>query len=263
MNKYCIYLHHDLNGCVFYVGSGTLSRATRKQPKTRSVEHLNKVKELDNNYYTFIVYKNLSKKDSILKEQQLYDIYVGTGLLTNKRRPAGVKELDVDFLSELLYLCPTSPSGLRWKVDRKCGKRYNIVKVKTGDVAGTIANTGYYCVNINYTIYIAHRIIYLLSHGSIDSDKVVDHIDRNKLNNSISNLRLVSHTENSRNLSSRCDNELPMGISFSVQRNRYRAYVNIDGKQISKSFSCNVLGKEQAYKLAIDARNRLVAEYFT
>jgi hypothetical protein len=45
----------------------------------------------------------------------------------------------------------------------------------------------------------AHRIIYISVHGSIQEGKVIDHIDRNRANNKIRNLRCASHRENAEN----------------------------------------------------------------
>lgn len=44
-----------------------------------------------------------------------------------------------------------------------------------------------------------HRLLYIFIHGDIASDVIVDHIDRNPLNNTISNLRAVSKSDNNRN----------------------------------------------------------------
>lgn len=49
-----------------------------------------------------------------------------------------------------------------------------------------------------YTEYV-HRIVWMLHHGVIPEGKVIDHIDRDKLNNTIENLRLVSHSDNYKN----------------------------------------------------------------
>ena len=45
--------------------------------------------------------------------------------------------------------------------------------------------------------YRAHRIVWFMHHGSVDG--VIDHINRNRSDNRIENLRLVSHSENNHN----------------------------------------------------------------
>lgn len=49
-----------------------------------------------------------------------------------------------------------------------------------------------------YTEYV-HRIVWMLHHGVIPEGKVIDHIDRDKMNNTIENLRLVDYSDNYRN----------------------------------------------------------------
>lgn len=44
-----------------------------------------------------------------------------------------------------------------------------------------------------------HQIVWIAFNGDFDSDKVIDHINRNKTDNSIGNLRLLSAKQNSKN----------------------------------------------------------------
>lgn len=58
--------------------------------------------------------------------------------------------------------------------------------------------------------YRVHRLVYKAFVGEIPNDKVIDHIDGNKLNNHISNLRCVSQSENC------CNENTKYNISKSV-----------------------------------------------
>jgi hypothetical protein len=44
-----------------------------------------------------------------------------------------------------------------------------------------------------------HRLVYLTFKGEIDENMVIDHIDQNKFNNKLDNLRMITSSENSKN----------------------------------------------------------------
>ena len=83
---------------------------------------------------------------------------------------------------------------------------------------------------------------------------MVDHIDRNTLNNCLSNLRECNHkiNNNNRSKSISCNNNLPLGIK--LYNNCYIARIKQNEKEFSKSFSINEYGEELAYKLACEKR---------
>ena len=56
----------------------------------------------------------------------------------------------------------------------------------------TLNNNGYYCVYLERIPKLVHRIVYRTFKGEIEDNKLIDHIDTNRLNNSITNLRAVS-----------------------------------------------------------------------
>lgn len=91
-------------------------------------------------------------------------------------------------MRELLMYDPTSPSGLRWKVDG-----YNN-SYKAGDVAGCTHSgaTGYYQIVIRGKKYLSHRVVYFLVYG--EWPDTVDHINGNRKDNRIENL--CSHDKN-------------------------------------------------------------------
>lgn len=72
----------------------------------------------------------------------------------------------------------------------------------------SISGNGYYVLCSDGKHYLLHRLIIEHFKPQTEDDKifnrnVVDHKDRNKLNNNINNLRWVTYSENSRN-SDRC-----------------------------------------------------------
>lgn len=76
-----------------------------------------------------------------------------------------------------------------WKVS-------NSPRVKIGKVAGTIkGKTGYRLIRVNNTLYRANRLAWLYVYGNLPNG-VIDHINFNRDDNSILNLRDISHAEN-------------------------------------------------------------------
>lgn len=71
-------------------------------------------------------------------------------------------------------------------------------KVKAGSVAGTMHQNGYIRIKFNGVFLFAHRLAWFYTYGVFPSG-VIDHMDGNKTNNKIQNLRDVSHAENNQN----------------------------------------------------------------
>lgn len=89
-------------------------------------------------------------------------------------------------------------------------------------------STGYYYVNLYYSykkarpVYI-HRLLGLHFIPNPNNKYCIDHIDRNKLNNSLSNLRWATTSENNHNAKLRKDNKTGYkGITYCNTRQRYR-----------------------------------------
>jgi hypothetical protein len=109
-------------------------------------------------------------------------------------------------LQDLFYY---SDGKLFWKISPS----YN---VKVGSVAGTSQN-GYISIVFNRKKYYAHRLIFLWHHGTLP--KYIDHIDGNKSNNKIENLRPATVQQNRANVKPRSNT----GIK-SVTKNRYGTF---------------------------------------
>lgn len=66
-------------------------------------------------------------------------------------------------------------------------------------VAKTLGDKGYYIVHLNKKVYLLHRLIAETFIPNPNNLPEVDHIDGTRQNNSISNLRWVTHKENLNN----------------------------------------------------------------
>jgi hypothetical protein len=102
----------------------------------------------------------------------------------------------------------------RWKVTQR-GHR------KAGDIAGSMTGQGRWRVKINQVTYSAGRLAWVLFHRCEPKGEI-DHIDGDPLNNSIKNLRDVTHLQNCQNIKAR-------GVSFDPKRNKWLARICVDG----------------------------------
>jgi hypothetical protein len=81
-------------------------------------------------------------------------------------------------------------------------------------------------VNKTNKKYLLHRIIYWIHNPDWDihdNIKVIDHIDRNRLNNNIENLRLVTRQENNFNTDLK-------GCSWNKKNKKWYAYIRVNKK---------------------------------
>lgn len=118
------------------------------------------------------------------------------------------------------------------------GKLYNKIQRNSralkDDEAGSLHHSGYLQVQFDGTLYMVHRIIYELMVGPIPDDMEIDHIDHNRLNNSLSNLRTVTRQGNRRNqkLTARNKTSGVIGVYWNKQRSKWHAQIKVDSKAI-------------------------------
>lgn len=97
--------------------------------------------------------------------------------------------------------------------------------------AGSVCKNGYLKIWINNKHYYAHRLAWLYNYGYMP-DKEVDHINHNRADNRIDNLRLANRNQNSFNTSIRSDNTSgTKGISWYSRLNKWRVYIHANNKQ--------------------------------
>lgn len=122
--------------------------------------------------------------------------------------------------------------------DYKDGFLYWKVKFTKGTVIGERA--GYlkidsrgnrYKITINKKYYYYYRVIFLWHHGWLP--QTIDHIDHNKLNDRIENLRAATQSQNCKNTSSRKNSSSKyLGVSFCKRDNKWAVGISVNGKNI-------------------------------
>lgn len=114
-------------------------------------------------------------------------------------------------------------------------------RAQTGDVAGSMdGRNGYIKVQINGKQYLAHRIVWLWHHGYLPENQI-DHINRNKCDNRIENLREVSSQCNQRNSKQRKSCSGVKGVNWDNFNRKWLANIKIYGKLINLGRYSSVL----------------------
>ena len=138
-----------------------------------------------------------------------------------------IKKADGTGLQEKLHeLFEYRDGKLFWKVDRRA------VKCK-GKEAGTIHN-GYRNLHSNSIggHMSAHRAIWVMHHG--DLPEVIDHINGDKLDNRIENLRAATRSQNVHNIAMLPSNQSGVkNVSWRNDTKKWRVTLAVDGKKMS------------------------------
>ena len=85
-------------------------------------------------------------------------------------------------------------------VIRKSSAGNNCTRALIGKPVGTLLNSGYLQVKIKGTVYLLHRIIWMWFYNEDPGEFVIDHINHNKEDHRIDNLRKVTIKHNQWNL---------------------------------------------------------------
>lgn len=157
-----------------------------------------------------------------------------------------------------------SPTGLVWDV-QVFRKPNDIVPLRDiGEVAGYIRKDGYAGVTVSgFGEFMCHRLIWEMYNGEIPAGLYVDHIDGDRLNNSISNMRLVSWELNIRNTKMPTTNTSGVtGVSYDDKGNSqyWKAKWRVNNSSKTKCFCIKTLGYEKAFRLACEYRKKMIDE---
>ena len=106
---------------------------------------------------------------------------------------------------------------------------------KIGNKTGTLNSDGYLHTIISKKAYKNHRIIFLMFHGYLP--KFIDHIDGNRSNNIINNLREATRAQNTCNAKTPSTNTSGVkGVCWSKRDRKWLVQLCVEGKK--KYFGC-------------------------
>ncbi len=124
-----------------------------------------------------------------------------------------------------------------------------------GKVIGSRCVDGYLKARIGSQYYYTHRLVWAHYYG--DSPQEIDHIDGDRSNNRLSNLRDVSHSNNCHNRPSfnGTKRKSASGIKgvYLIANGRYKTTIRVQNRQI-------YIGQFKTLAEAAEARSRAAAE---
>jgi hypothetical protein len=139
---------------------------------------------------------------------------------------------------------------LTWREDR--GRR-----AKAGHVCGHVSSDGYRHVTLWPRSYLAHRLIWKLVNDQ--EPECVDHIDLDKQNNRLSNLRAATASQNKSNGRIYRNNRSGYkGVCWEPSHRSWKAYISVHGRQIKLGRFKHI---EEAHMAVTAARVRLHGEF--
>jgi len=135
--------------------------------------------------------------------------------------------------------------NLYWNVARQ--------KIKIGQKAGNVnPTTGYELIGISGKLYRTHRLVFLMFNGFLP--KEIDHIDGNKLNNCIENLRETTHSDNCKNIGYRKNNTSGvLNVSWHKPYSKWTVRMRINKKPVNLGYFEDL---ELAALVAVEARDK-------
>jgi hypothetical protein len=119
---------------------------------------------------------------------------------------------------------------------------------RLGKVVGGLDADGYRTIGLQHKHWRAHRLAWLYVYGKFP-DSELDHINGNRDDNRICNLREVSPAGNSQNQRKSHDDSTYglLGVDYNKTKNRFRARIQIGGVRITLGGFSNPQDAHEAY----------------
>lgn len=153
--------------------------------------------------------------------------------------------------AQRVYSYSESARGLVWKAHKNPKRPWPPL----GAIAGGDDGHGYLMCLLMGHKFKVHQVVWLLEYGYLPT-KGIDHIDRDKRNNSIGNLRLASDLDNIQNISTAM--RQTAGIKRDKRSPYLRAVVQYKGK---KHYLGSFTTESEAHEAYLDGKRRLCGQY--
>ena len=115
--------------------------------------------------------------------------------------------------------------------DANTGRIFWKHKYKSREAFGSVQSSGYLYGKVMGKNYLAHRVLWALETGRWPNGEI-DHINQNKMDNRLNNLRDVCRIENSRNKSRNKNNRSGVLGVARLSSGKWRAYITVRKKQV-------------------------------
>jgi hypothetical protein len=161
--------------------------------------------------------------------------------------------------NEVFYYDLSSPTGLRWKISPS-------TRIRIGQPVGCFDSRGYAVTKVSKKKCYVHRIIYEILIGVIPKDMYIDHLDGNRSNNDINNLRIVSTRTNAQNIKKSIANKTGVtGVTKQQDKHGTPYYCvsgfDNSGKRYRKVFNIEKLSDTVAFEMACKHRQNMLDEF--
>jgi hypothetical protein len=141
----------------------------------------------------------------------------------------------------------------------------NVRNKKTGKMfKPSIDRGGYYFVglynNDKKRVHVnIHRLVLTTFESNYNNKQCIDHMDNNRLNNCLFNLRFVTRQENQFNMSMASNNTSGVkGVYWKAERNKWCSRITLNGKTIHLGHFDNIDDAKQARQ---NKAKKLFGEY--
>lgn len=120
---------------------------------------------------------------------------------------------------------------------------------------------GYKVVRVGGVLYYSHRLAWVLYYGHWP-ENTVDHIDGNRINNSIQNLRDATRMENNQNRKKQpSKSSTYKGVTWCKAKSLWKVQIRFEGKNIHLGYFIDEVDAAEAYNKSVTKFHKAFSVY--